>query len=41
MISTVLAKPGADLIVHIQVSKELGGKEKAESILATLKESEG
>jgi len=41
MISAILTRPGTDLIVHIQVSKELGGKEKAESILATLKEDEG
>lgn len=38
-ISLVLTKPGADLIVHIQISKEMGGREKADAILASLKES--
>lgn len=36
-VSAVLTKAGADLIVHVQIRKDLGGKEKADAILASLK----
>lgn len=38
-ISACFARPGYDLVVHINIAKSLGGKEKADQILASLKDN--
>lgn len=37
-ISAALTKPGLDVILHIQISKEAGGKEEADTLFNSLKE---